>query len=504
MGIAFIFLTVFTLFQLRQSLLKPSFSGLFYLRIIGLDIVLFSLIIFGGRAQTSFYIAGLSNLNTQVFFWATRLHIPYYTLIRILNWGVCLFIVSTPLILKPFLEKNSKIDHINTICIPAIVTLGILLFLVVNDPKNLYLIFLKHVSEDQDFSLQIINFIMAFQIVFFFSVLFIYPTVVILISSKKARLYIKKKQNLLVLTSLILLNVFFCIYILNPGFNYFKVMYRRAILLEVVDMRKFPNFFHNTIPLLLMISTEIFLLYLRFSHTMNPSDMVRKRIILNNSKSLRKNLGGIFHIFKNNYFSLYCKCISIQERLPLEYKEELTPLIESIQTMQDNLKKLSSSVNRIHLNPGQVNVSKVIGSTIKIIPHEGIAIEFADDSDATIIGDPVYLSEALTNILNNSVESIRAHIGVQGRILIKTDRYEDYVSIAITDNGLGMDKQTKSKILRPQFSTKSSSSNWGLGLTFSYRVISAHLGTMNIESEKGKGTTIEILLPFQGTIHNEY
>ena len=121
MGIAFIFLTVFTLFQLRQSLLKPSFSGLFYLRIIGLDIVLFSLIIFGGRAQTSFYIAGLSNLNTQVFFWATRLHIPYYTLIRILNWGVCLFIVSTPLILKPFLEKNSKIDHINTICIPAIV-----------------------------------------------------------------------------------------------------------------------------------------------------------------------------------------------------------------------------------------------------------------------------------------------------------------------------------------------------------------------------------------------
>ncbi len=503
MGIAFIFLTVFTLFQLRQSLLKPSFSRLFYLRIIGLDIVLLSLILFGGRAQTGFYF-GLSNLNTKIFIWATRWHISYYTLVRILNSGVCLFIVSTPFVLKPFLEKNSKMDRLNTILIPSIVTLGVLFFLVINDPKNLYLIFLQYASDDPGISLNVINLFTLLQIVFFGLVLFIYPIVTMLLTCKKTRLHIKRKQILLVLASLIILNIFFCIYILNSGFNYFRVMYRRATLLEIVDMRKFPNYFHNTIPLLLMISTEIFLLYLRFSHIMNPSDMVRRRIILNNSKSLRKNLGGIFHIFKNNYFSLYCKCISIQEKLPPEYKGELTPLINTIKTMQDNLRKLSSSVNRIHLNPVQVNVASLIEATIKVIPHDAIIIEFEHESQATIIGDPVYLTEALTNILNNSVESIKAEKNSLGKILIKTEKDEEFVCISITDNGIGMSKQTKAQILRPQFSTKSTSNNWGLGLTFSYRVISAHLGLLNIESEEGKGTTVEILLPFQGSIHNEY
>jgi signal transduction histidine kinase len=237
---------------------------------------------------------------------------------------------------------------------------------------------------------------------------------------------------------------------------------------------------------------------------MTPSDLLRKRIILNNSKSLRTNIGGIFHIFKNNYFSLYCKCISIQEKLPEEYRGELTPLIENIQTMQDNLRKLSSSINRIHLNPSTVKVPELLESTIKTIAPGNIKIEYDSECDSCIIGDFIYLSEAMVNILNNSVEAIKATKQECGTITIKTSQDTEFVSISISDNGIGMDKQTKAKILKPQFSTKSSSSNWGLGLTFSFRVITAHLGFMNIESKEGKGTTIELLLPFQGTVQNEY
>ena len=69
------------------------------------------------------------------------------------------------------------------------------------------------------------------------------------------------------------------------------------------------------------------------------------------------------------------------------------------------------------------------------------------------------------------------------------------VSVQIMDNGRGMNDEVKSKLFQPFFSTKPVDKGTGLGLSISNDIIQSHGGQINIQSETGKGTTIEVILP---------
>ena len=73
---------------------------------------------------------------------------------------------------------------------------------------------------------------------------------------------------------------------------------------------------------------------------------------------------------------------------------------------------------------------------------------------------------------------------------------KNYIEIKISDTGQGIPKEDLSRIFEPFFTTKGQQGN-GLGLAVTWGIIDNHDGTINVESEVGKGTTFIVQLPLQ-------
>jgi two-component system sporulation sensor kinase C len=109
--------------------------------------------------------------------------------------------------------------------------------------------------------------------------------------------------------------------------------------------------------------------------------------------------------------------------------------------------------------------------------------------------DPFQIREVLMNILHNAYQAIPEKGGsIEVRGALKDG---NMVSISISDNGEGIDQLDMDKLFNPFFTRKSKGT--GLGLTICMELVKLHRGEIGIESEKGKGTIVNITLPLQST-----
>jgi two-component system NtrC family sensor kinase len=80
----------------------------------------------------------------------------------------------------------------------------------------------------------------------------------------------------------------------------------------------------------------------------------------------------------------------------------------------------------------------------------------------------------------------------EGTLTVRTRRAEgkgaDAVILEVSDTGMGIPKEIQSKLFEPFFTTKEAGNGTGLGLSLVYEIVKKHDGTIEIESEVGKGT----------------
>jgi signal transduction histidine kinase len=111
-----------------------------------------------------------------------------------------------------------------------------------------------------------------------------------------------------------------------------------------------------------------------------------------------------------------------------------------------------------------------------------------EPADLEIEGDENMLKQVLINLVKNSLEALKDDDGEL--IQIFANKIEKHHVIVVEDNGPGIPEEFLEDIFTPFFSTREDGS--GIGLSFSKQIVRLHGGSINIQSEKGKGTKVSI------------
>jgi PAS domain S-box-containing protein len=107
-----------------------------------------------------------------------------------------------------------------------------------------------------------------------------------------------------------------------------------------------------------------------------------------------------------------------------------------------------------------------------------------------VAGRGSQLREVFINLINNAIDAMPNG----GSINVKSFMQDNQAVIQVEDDGPGIPEETRTRIFDPFFTTKGIQST-GLGLSISYGIISAHHGTISVDSVEGNGTTFTICLP---------
>jgi two-component system nitrogen regulation sensor histidine kinase NtrY len=103
--------------------------------------------------------------------------------------------------------------------------------------------------------------------------------------------------------------------------------------------------------------------------------------------------------------------------------------------------------------------------------------------------DRTLVARSLTNIIENALHAMPG----TGTLVVLAAADTASIRVRVSDTGVGMDAEALARAFEPYFSTKATGT--GLGLPIAKRNIEASGGTINVSSEKGRGTTVEITLP---------
>ena len=142
------------------------------------------------------------------------------------------------------------------------------------------------------------------------------------------------------------------------------------------------------------------------------------------------------------------------------------------------------------------NLHQGIDSTLNIVANEikykaEVVKEYGELPEVECL--PTQINQVVMNLCVNAAHAMGD--GPRGKIIIRSGCAGENVWIEIADTGSGIPPDILKKIFDPFFTTKPVGKGTGLGLSLSHGIIRQHNGTLDVESEVGKGTTFRITLP---------
>ncbi|WP_353685815.1 ATP-binding protein [Thermodesulfovibrio sp. 3462-1] len=208
-------------------------------------------------------------------------------------------------------------------------------------------------------------------------------------------------------------------------------------------------------------------------------------------------LNNLTHQFNNIFNGIYGFAQLLKERVTdKNYSPYIEKLIESVEKgvklIQDllALRKAPSMTKVFDLNFLVISTKDVL----KNIAGEKINLKISLSKESPLIkGDPQQLREVLVELVQNAKNAIPD----EGVISISTEKIkidtEEKIVLTISDNGVGMDKETLEKCFEPLFTQDPR--KFGMGLSIVKNIVQKHNGFIELKSSPHTGTTVKIFFP---------
>jgi signal transduction histidine kinase len=196
-----------------------------------------------------------------------------------------------------------------------------------------------------------------------------------------------------------------------------------------------------------------------------------------------------------------------------DFEEEQTPrarrALNKIQILQRQCQRLQTllndflkfaRLNQLELTAGSLN--EQVGRVLELFApqaHEaGIEIvHYLDPDLPAVLLDEQTMEAALVNLVKNALEAMPGG----GQLTVRTRITRHGVALDLIDTGIGMDENTAMHMFDAFFSTKDGGS--GLGLPTARKVIEAHGGRIDVQSELGRGTKFTLEFPVPARLESQ-
>ena len=165
--------------------------------------------------------------------------------------------------------------------------------------------------------------------------------------------------------------------------------------------------------------------------------------------------------------------------------ERITSIVRS---MLDSTRRPKPQLERLDIN---ALLARILDATQPTLAARGVELSASMPEGLPLIeADPDQLQQVFINLINNSLDAMPSG----GILTISTQQRDSEIEIKLADSGEGIKRDDIDLIFDPLFTTKRGLGT-GLGLTIVKQIIADHCGTVDVESESGRGATFRIRLP---------
>jgi signal transduction histidine kinase/DNA-binding response OmpR family regulator len=229
-------------------------------------------------------------------------------------------------------------------------------------------------------------------------------------------------------------------------------------------------------------------------------------------EALGRMTGGVAHDFNNMLTLVLGNLDRLRRVVDPDSKEakRVEMALHGAQRCAELTRQMLAFARRQLLRPAAVNVNELVAKTGRMARRvAGGAVEMAVAMAPELwpaLADPAQIEAALVNLIINARDAMPNG----GRVAISTAnvrvrpgdrmfeaglRAGEYISISVSDSGVGIAPEHLDRVFEPFFTTKESGQGTGLGLSIIYGFVKQSGGHIEVESERGKGSTFRLILP---------